>query len=139
MLAARHRLVDGDDFRRVVRRGRRAGGRHLVVHLWGPHGPETATRAGSRAVAGVPRVGFVVSRAVGPAVVRNQVKRRLRHLMRDRLATLPAEGLVVVRALPSAGQASSATLGADLDHALSRVLGAGGPSGAGGAIGAPRR
>src|SRR4029078_8393811 len=36
------------------------------------------------------RVGFVVPRAVGPAVTRNLVRRRLRHLLRDRLARLPA-------------------------------------------------
>ncbi len=35
------------------------------------------------------RAGFVVSKAVGGAVVRNKVKRRLRHLMRERVDQLP--------------------------------------------------
>ena len=78
---------------------------------------------GSAAGASAPatRVGFVVSRAVGGAVVRNRVRRRLRHLVRDRLGYLPQHSLVVVRALPAAAEASFTTLGADLDVALDRV------------------
>ncbi len=68
------------------------------------------------------RVGLVVSRSVGPAVVRTRVKRRLRHLLRERLSGLPAGGVLVVRAQPSAGTASSAALGRDLDRLLGRVL-----------------
>jgi ribonuclease P protein component len=67
------------------------------------------------------RVGFVVSKAVGTAVDRHRVSRRLRHLMRDRLAALPAGTLVVVRALPPAADASSRELGADLDAALRKL------------------
>jgi ribonuclease P protein component len=62
---------------------------------------------------------------VGVAVVRNLVKRRLRHLMRERLTQLPAGSLVVVRALPGAGDADHAQLARDLDAALSRLLGGG--------------
>ncbi len=72
------------------------------------------------------RAGFVVSKAVGNAVIRNRVKRRLRHLMRDRLSRLPAGSLVVVRALPGAGEADHDDLVRDLDTALRRLLG--GPS-----------
>lgn len=57
------------------------------------------------------RVGFIVSKAVGNAVTRNKVKRRMRNVMRQLLAT---EGLpgpietadVVIRAFPAAAQAS---------------------------------
>lgn len=58
---------------------------------------------------------------MGIAVVRNRVKRRLRHLMRERVATLPAGSLVVVRALPAAAAASYADLAADLDACLARA------------------
>jgi ribonuclease P protein component len=67
------------------------------------------------------RVGFVVSKAVGNSVVRHRVSRRLRHLMRDRLGTLPAGCSLVVRALPAAAAASSAELGVDIDAALRRL------------------
>jgi ribonuclease P protein component len=68
------------------------------------------------------RAGIVVSRAVGGAVVRTTVKRRLRALLRDRLALLAPGSAVVVRALPPAAGSSSADLDADLGAALSRVL-----------------
>ncbi|GAB2593673.1 hypothetical protein GCM10009593_38000 [Microlunatus antarcticus] len=48
-------------------------------------------------------MGFVVSKAVGGAVVRNRVKRRLRHLVAAQLVGSPTGLDVVVRALPAAG------------------------------------
>ncbi len=70
---------------------------------------------------GPAKVGFAVSRAVGIAVIRNQVKRRLRHAMRSRVGSLPHGSLIVVRALPAAASASFVELGADLDQCLARV------------------
>lgn len=67
------------------------------------------------------KVGFVVSKQVGSAVVRNRVKRRLRHLSRERLADLPAGSTLVVRALPVSASATSGRLRSDLDRALSRA------------------
>jgi ribonuclease P protein component len=67
------------------------------------------------------RVGFVVSKAVGNSVVRHRVTRRLRHLMADRIGTLPAGSALVIRALPAAAAATSSELGADLDGALRRL------------------
>lgn len=112
MLARSHRLTAGEDFRHALRRGRRCGSPTLVVHLAAPSG-DAEPRP--------PRVGFAVSRAVGIAVVRNRVKRRLRHLMRERVAALPPGSLVVVRALPGAAAASYAALAADLDACLARA------------------
>ena len=66
-----------------------------------------------------PVVGLVVSKAVGGAVTRNLVKRRLRALVRDRLATLPHDYQVVVRALPASATTPYTRLAADLDAALS--------------------
>ena len=65
-----------------------------------------------------PQVGFVVSKAVGNAVHRNLVKRRLRAATAARLAVLPAHGRAVVRALPASAVASFDTLSADLDRGL---------------------
>ncbi len=64
------------------------------------------------------RAGFVVSKAVGNAVVRNKVRRRLRHLVRPLLGELPAGSTLVVRALPAAAEAMYATLGTDLSAAI---------------------
>lgn len=81
------------------------------------------------------RAGFVVGRAVGNSVVRHRTVRQLRHLVRDRLDRLPAGSTLVIRALPPAATADSATLGRDLDAALTRLLPP--PASAQGAGGAP--
>nr|WP_238357057.1 ribonuclease P protein component [Kribbella italica] len=116
-----HRLRRSDDFRRAVRSGRRAGRRAVVVHFLDQH-----SLSGSGVVAGSPddaaRVGFVVSKAVGNAVVRNRVHRRLRAVLASRLPELTTGSLTVVRALPAAATASYAELVADVDGALKRVL-----------------
>jgi ribonuclease P protein component len=67
-----------------------------------------------------PRAGFVVGRSVGGAVVRNRIRRQLRHLMASRIASLPPGARVVVRVLPAAATSSGAQLAADLDAALAR-------------------
>jgi ribonuclease P protein component len=66
-------------------------------------------------------VGLVVSKAVGPAVTRNLVKRRLRHLAREHLDQVPDGSLLVLRALPAAAEASYAELGAELQRCLDGV------------------
>jgi len=71
-----------------------------------------------------PRVGLVVGRSVGPAVTRNRVKRRLREILRARLAELPDGSVLVVRALPPAALARSSALAADVDAGLARLLAA---------------
>lgn len=76
------------------------------------------------------QVGFVVSKAVGPAVTRNVVKRRLRHIARQRVMSLPGSAVLVVRALPAAGSASYPSLAADFDSALTRLLERGQSAGA---------
>jgi len=86
----------------------------MVVHLLVPATPEILT---------TPRVGFVVSRAVGPAVTRNLVKRRLRHLARERTAGLPPHGMLVVRALPAAATATFAELSQEFDRCLDKARG----------------
>lgn len=105
MLPAPHRLRDAGQYRAVLRdrRAGRAGGSLLVVHAidTDAFGLSTPGRVG-------PRVGFVVSKAVGNAVVRSRVKRVLRHLVRDALPGMPAGLDVVVRANPAiAGRASA--------------------------------
>jgi len=81
------------------------------------HANSTDARAGQP-----PRVGFVVSKAVGNAVVRNRTKRVLRPLMNARIERLP-DGLdVVVRANPDLAGTATATVAQDLDRLLATVL-----------------
>ncbi len=97
-----------------MRRGRRGRSALLVVHL--DDRPEAVT-----APLGAAAVGYVVSRTVGTAVVRNRVRRRLRHLVAARTSELPENARFVVRALPASAGASSARLAAALDAALIAV------------------
>lgn len=102
-----HRLRSGDEFRAVTRGGVRSARSHVVVHL-------ALLSQGEEA----PRVGFVVSRRIGNAVIRNRVTRRLREIVRPHLATLPAGSAVVLRALPGIAEQPFADLRADVDSAL---------------------
>ena len=87
------------DFQRTTRRGVRVGRPTLVVHA--ARIPDDAMK-GASAGRSAPRFGFVVNGAVGNAVIRNRVKRRLRHLAAARVAGTPAGIDIVVRALPRA-------------------------------------
>lgn len=137
MLASTHRIRRRVDFAATIRSGRRATRGAVVVHYGRAATeppappvseeaepavpPQPATPASAEASTPPPRAGFVVSKAVGGAVVRNRVKRRLRHLVRARIDALPAGAMLVVRALPAAAGRTYAELGADLDGALARA------------------
>lgn len=104
------------DFPLTIRGGVRAGRTTVVVHCRpresGPGGEESAHEA---------HVGLVVSKAVGGAVVRNTVRRRLRGLVMEMRDLLPRGADVVVRALPPSASADYSTLGSDLRSALATV------------------
>lgn len=93
----------------------------IVVHLVVPEPDGMGSEPGTGPARGS-RAGFVVSKAIGGAVVRNRVKRRLRHLVRTRLAALPAGTDLVVRAQPGAADRTWDELAADLDAALAAAL-----------------
>lgn len=66
------------------------------------------------------RAGLVVNKAVGIAVQRNRVKRRLRAALRPHLSSLPG-GRVVIRALPASAGADFAMLTADVQQCIDRL------------------
>lgn len=109
MLPAPARMRAGDDFRRTMRHGRRTATRSVVLHLHHTDVPSIS-------------VGFVVGKGIGPAVTRNRVKRRLRHLMARRMDVLAMGSSMVVRALPVSARQSSAELADALDDALRQAL-----------------
>ena len=110
----------------------------LIVHAL----PAPDDVASMRDAAGrpAPRIGFVVSGALGNAVTRNRVKRRLRHLAAAHVADAPV-GIdsivldIVVRALPGAATDPAAVptdFGSAWHEAVSRLT-ARGPGQDGGA------
>ena len=110
MLPREFRLGSAAEFAAVIKAGRRAGTRTLVVHV----------SVGGRSDS--PHAGFVVSGKVGNSVIRHRVTRRLRPLVRQELRGLAPGTEIVVRALPLAAVATSADLGADLRSGLTSAL-----------------
>ena len=106
MLPAQHRITRGEDYRRVLGRGSKSRTPFGLVSV-------------SDNTRGSLRFGFVVSKAVGNAVVRNLVKRRLRAAA-QRLLGDPYSVDVVVRAAPGATKVSVAEAERELRKVLSR-------------------
>lgn len=117
MLPKQHKFTSPADFGRTIKRGRRAGTRTVVVHMLDRStGPDAGI-----AQQGGPRVGLIVSKAVGNAVIRHRTSRRLRHVCAGLFDLVPGSTDLVVRALPPSGAASSADLERDIRKALRRL------------------
>jgi ribonuclease P protein component len=105
-----NRVVRAEDFRAAVRRGRRSTSEIAVYYRLQREETDPA------------RFGFIVSRAVGGAVERNLLRRRMRAVSRE-LVDAGAAGMdVVVRALPGSAQHGWASLSADMHGALDSEL-----------------
>jgi ribonuclease P protein component len=117
VLATGQRLRRAADFATVIRRGGRSGRDGLVVHVHTRDADDRSER-GAPDGPGSVRAGLVVSKAVGTAVTRNRVRRRLRHLLRNELTRLAPGTDVVVRVLPEAATRSYGELGRHLSAAL---------------------
>lgn len=106
MLAKANRIVSATDYRRLVRSGRKARGALTLAYA-------------RRSTPDAPmRMGVIVARNVGNAVVRNRVRRRIKavgwSLAQD------VRGIdVVLRALPSAAEADFGSI----DGEVRRLVG----------------
>ena len=67
-----------------------------------------------------PRVAYALGRAIGPAVVRNRLRRQLRALLGD--AALPP-GLYLIGAQPIAARRSRSELAFDLERLVASLAG----------------
>lgn len=106
MLARANRIVLAADFRATVRRGRRSSTPSAVYYRL-PTDPDRPAR-----------FGVVVAKAVGSAVDRNRVRRRLRALCRGLVDAGRRGEDVVIRVLPGDAQRSWDSLSADMHDAL---------------------
>ncbi|MEZ4270630.1 MAG: ribonuclease P protein component [Myxococcota bacterium] len=98
------------EFVRVQKSGQRFKQHHMVLLK-------------ASGASGVARTGFTVSRKVGNAVVRNQVRRRLREIVRTHPDSLCKGSDYVVVAYQAAAHASFATLQKELLCLLNRARG----------------
>ncbi|MCV7258790.1 ribonuclease P protein component [Mycobacterium shimoidei] len=112
MLSARNRMTRSAEFDAAVKHGIRAVQPDLVLHA-------------RRAERGSPvKVGLIITKSVGSAVQRHRVARRLRHVAREVVKDLENAGSsahVVIRALPSSRDATSARLERQLRCGLRRA------------------
>ena len=99
MLPAKNRMTRSAEFGATVKHGVRATQPDLVIHA----------RQDSDHPDG-PRIGLIVTKAVGTAVDRHRVSRRLRHAARGVMTELDAVDRVVIRALPSSRDVAGARL-----------------------------
>jgi ribonuclease P protein component len=93
----RHRLSRSRDFDAVYRQGRSVSTRFLVLY-WFSRNNEALPEG--------PRLGLAVPKAVGTAVVRNRIKRRLRELFRERSSELPQDHDYVLVVRPGLAEAA---------------------------------
>ncbi|AKK12195.1 ribonuclease P protein component [Corynebacterium uterequi] len=117
MLPKRLKLSSPTQFSRVMRKGRKAGSRTVVVHVY----DRSAESSPLPANVGGPRFGLIVSKAVGNAVARHALSRRLRHVAAAMADELPSSYEIVLRALPAAATATSHQLAYDIAKALKRI------------------
>ncbi|HEX5309452.1 MAG TPA: ribonuclease P protein component [Solirubrobacteraceae bacterium] len=105
------RLSRSAEFERVYRQGRSVSNRHLVLYSFPNGSPEPA------------RIGLSVSRKVGGAVERNQVKRLLREAFASAQSDLGEGHDIVVVARPDAGELARREGLAGIDGALMELIG----------------
>lgn len=115
MLPEPYRLRRRTDFSDTVRRGRRQGRRDLVIHALERDRSEFLVSVDG------PRFGLVVNKAVGPAVIRHRVARRLRHICAGLVERVPENTDLVLRALPGSATADSRELDKQLRSGLTRL------------------
>ena len=104
-------MTRSTEFGATVSQGTRAAQPDLVLY---------ALRSDDSGEPG-PRIGLIVSKAVGNAVHRHRVSRRLRHAARAILGDLDPAERVVIRALPRSRDAISQRLEQELRTALQRI------------------
>jgi ribonuclease P protein component len=107
VLAKANRVVRPEEFRAVVRRGRKHARPEAVYYRM--------TRDGQPM-----RFGFIISRAVGHAVDRNRLRRRMRAIGRELVDGGRQGEDVVVRALPGSAQLSWTELSGRMRAELTR-------------------
>jgi ribonuclease P protein component len=103
------RLTRSSDFERMKKEGRSQRGPSLILSVLPVQEPVVPARPGgsaSRMDRNSLRAGFVTSKRIGSAVVRNRVRRRLREIVRKHQPDLPGNFWIVTIARPKAARAT---------------------------------
>jgi ribonuclease P protein component len=103
------RLVRRADFQAVYHAGGRISSPQFVVFCRANSGPGT-------------RFGTSVKKAIGNAVVRNRIRRRIRDILRRNLLEIPSGWDLVIHPRRSVARANFAALEAELVSLLRKLL-----------------
>jgi ribonuclease P protein component len=87
------RLTNSNEFARATKSGLRVATQNFIGYLYLNNG-ESQTRA-----------GIIISKSVGGSAVRHLVSRKVRHILAGEINNLPANSLLVIRALNGAAKA----------------------------------
>ena len=109
------RLVRRGDFDAVYRAGKRRASSHFTVFFRPNELPQS-------------RFGFSIKKALGNAVVRNRLRRRIREVVRGHRLEIPAGWDMVIHPKDTVERAEFAVLTADLLRLLQSVTGSTKPS-----------
>ena len=83
MLNAKNRLKKRKEFAYVYKKGTKIYGQHLCIFFVPSKLP-------------IPRIGISVGNKVGHAVVRNKIKRQIRHIMREYVPMIKNKNLIIL-------------------------------------------
>jgi ribonuclease P protein component len=106
------RLLKHAAFDRVYREGRRIFSADFTLFV---------RRREAEAASGGPRIGFTVSRALGNAVTRNRIKRRMRALARLQMGNLRGPIDVVINPKKTLLKAGFASLQQQVERAFAQL------------------
>ena len=121
------RLLKRAEFEAVYRAGRRRSSPQFAV-FFRAQAPHPSREAGSRAeaLAQAARFGISVKKALGGAVVRNRIRRRIREILRRNQSEIPAGWDIVIHPRSSVAGAPFAPLQAELVRLLQSLPSTGG-------------
>lgn len=123
-MAAKHRIRRGADYRAVVRTGYRVGGKHCLAHavLLYPESDQNENVSRETLAADLtPRFGFIITKAVGKAVTRNLVRRRMQSICDEAVREGFTGATVVFRVFPQAATVDYQELRHSVIKQLNRV------------------
>ncbi|HTD24471.1 MAG TPA: ribonuclease P protein component [Terriglobales bacterium] len=115
------RLLKHADFEKVYKAGRRHFSGSMTVFFLQRVQPSGGPKTGVSARPASPRVGFTVGRALGPAVVRNRIRRRLREAVRQHLFRLTVPVDVVINPKKSAQTVAWPQLADEVQRAFTKI------------------
>lgn len=117
-------MTRGDDYRRIVRTGNRVGGAFCITYAVSRSSVASTLDENSAVHLErdpAARFGYIISKSVGNAVVRNLIRRRMKSITEDMIHNGISGIDIVFRALPAAANAPFTELQREMRKSASRV------------------